>query len=257
MDSAPITLPPSERSPPGSQFKSDPEQPPLGIIHLMLWTACAAVCFSLASAFDLEFEPTDGVEGIVLPVAHGVGTSAALAGLLLAAARRRRGLPYPGQPGETLLLLLGVGAAMSMIQGVLLYAQGGPYMGSQGVLYSGFMCFHLLFLAVIYVIAAVRTKVPRWRWFFAARIVAPVLCTVLPTALFRFSTIHWYTILSCSPHVLLAAFLIGIAAKDFREHVSGRVRYRWTHWLGIAVQLWSSAVLTVRMIWWTLSQELP
>ena len=275
MDSAPITPLPPEPSPPGSAVKSEPEQPRLGIIHLMVWTACTGVYFSLRSPIVWGFDQTDDVATIVFQVGQGVGTSAALAGLLLAATRRWRGLPYPGQPGETLLLLLGAGAVMSMIQEVLLYAQGGPYMSVQGVLYSGSMCFHLLFLAVIHVIAAVRTKVPRWRWFFVATVVTLVLsffwAVILflvsisgsailsfgPHILLAFSTIAGSEILYYGPRFLLAAFLIGIAARDFREHVFRRASYRWTHWLGIAVQLWSVAMLTAQMIWWTLSLEFP
>ena len=250
MDSDPI--PP----PPDSPFAREPEQPRLGIIHLMVWTTCAAVYFSLISTLRRAFEsPDDGVD-IALWVAYGLGSSAALGGLPLAASRRWRGLPYPGQPGETLLLLLGVGAATNMLGYLLVmlaYSDDWSDSGISTGLYVGFTCCNVLFLGVLYLIAVVRTKSLRWRLFFVAKPLVVVITYVLPVAITSFfATMRWYAIFSHGPEILLSAFLVGIAAKDFREHVLTRVQYRWTHWLGIAVQLWSGAVLIVYAIWSTL-----
>lgn len=88
MDSDPITPPPSEPSPPGSPFACEPEQPRLGIIHLMVWTAFAAVYFSLISTVRRAFDSPEDAVDIAIWVAYGVGASAALAGLPLAAVRR-------------------------------------------------------------------------------------------------------------------------------------------------------------------------
>ena len=57
--------------------------------------------------------------------------------------------------------------------------------------------------------------------------------------------------------ILLAAFLAGVAARDFREQPSRHVQYRWTHWLGIAIQLWSGVVSAAYAIWRTLFHGLP
>jgi hypothetical protein len=45
MDPAPITPSSPQPSSPGSPFA--PEQLRLGIIHLIVWTACTAICFSI------------------------------------------------------------------------------------------------------------------------------------------------------------------------------------------------------------------
>ena len=227
----------------------------------MVWTACTAVYFSLLSTIRRAFDsPQDAVD-IAIWVAYGVGASAALAGLPLAAVRRWRGLPYPGQPGETLLLLLGAGAVMGMLQQLLMLlvlVEEWSDLGLSHSLHTGGACCGMLFLGVLYLIAAVKTKVFRWRLFFVATMVAVVFAYSLPVIMARlFVIMRWYPVFSCGPHILLAALLVGVAAKDFREHVITRTQYRWTHWLGIAVQLWSGAVLTVYMIWSILFHEWP
>lgn len=145
---------------------------------------------------------------------------------------------------------------MGMLQQLLMMlvlAEEWSDLGLSHILRTRGACCSMLFLGVLYVIAAVKTKVFRWRLFFVAKMVAMAVAYSLPGVMTGFfTTMRWHAVFSCGPQILLCAFLVGVAARDFRERAPTRSQYRWTHWLGIAVQLWSGAVLIVYAIWWTL-----
>jgi hypothetical protein len=87
--------------------------PRLGLIHLLMWTACVAVWLGLQRVVGQLFWNSahpfgDSILKIADTVLTSLGNGAALGGLLLWVARRRRGLPFPKHPGEYLLVVLGL-----------------------------------------------------------------------------------------------------------------------------------------------------
>jgi len=84
VNATPFSPSSPEPSSPGSPFAREPQ---LGIIHLMVWTACTAVYFSLYRVMV----PDDSARVSVLTyvdLSKGIGAGAALGGLLLYVARR-------------------------------------------------------------------------------------------------------------------------------------------------------------------------
>jgi len=246
-------------TPADTPFGPELEQPRLGIIHLMGWTACVAFQFAMVRAFSLpgttpRFEPS-----VVVWIGAEIGRATALGGLVLLAVRRYRGLRFSGQPGEAFLVLLGVGVALGIVQRfahfVVIRSPAGPVLVMQM-----FGLLGILLLAVMYMRAAIKTRIPRWRGFFVAAIaVYPLTYALMYLAmaagapgsnLGRSLT----PLLIQSPELILGALLVYIAIRDARQDRS----YRWTHWLGIGVGLWNGAMrlLTGAIVTWMLLSEL-
>ena len=250
------SIPQPEAPLPGSPFRPEPEQPRLGIIHLLVWTACVAGYFGVIRGLaPPAWSPRLGPSlGIWVGVAMGRATG--LGGLLLFAARRYRRLPFPRQPGETLLVLLGVGAAGHLLDYPIRY--GAVYLGTipRWVPDLSFLLAVVL-AAVLYLIAAVRTKILRWRVYFVTVFVAGALMVLLlllrpleesllvpPFILRRLIPFVWHW----AP-LVPGAVLVFVAVKDARQGL----RYRWTHWLGIGIGLWNGLMGAMWAAWLTWS----
>jgi hypothetical protein len=248
MDSdAPPALPLD--TPPDSPFGREPEQPRLGIIHLLGWTTCVAVQFSVIRAFA----PADWVPSLepslVLAAGVEIGQATALGGLVLWATRRYRRLPFPGQPGETLLVLLGIYAAMGLAERPLYHS--AAQLQTLPWLLSLFALLEVLLLAVLYLIAAVRTTVPRWRAYFVTVLATGAIAFILLLVMSRLlSPLHdslraFVPLVWRSPQIIPVAVLLFVAAKDARQ----RPPYRWTHWLGLGLGLWNGVMNVMSGVW--------
>ena len=244
--SLPSTQPPEPRlaaSPP----HPDPEQPRLGILHLMVLTTCVAIYFSIFCPFLSGMNMADSVTDLAFYLGYGVGSGVALAGLLLWPARRYRGLPFPTQPGERLLILLGMGALLEMLRNLILLRTfyGSDYDSVFLILLEIFHLLLVVVLAVLYLLAVVRTKILRWRLYF---IVAASLLGFYAPALVVLSSpssLLWPPLIYVSPHLVGLVFLLGAVLRD----VVQKIRYGWPHWLGVAIALWNGAMLTVLALW--------
>jgi hypothetical protein len=236
-------------TPPDSPFRREPEQPRLGIIHLLGWTTCVAVQFSVIRAFAAADWVPSLEPSLVLAAGVEIGQATALGGLVLWAARRYRRLRFPGQPGETLLVLLGIGAAISLVQRPLYYS--AAQLQTLPWLLSLFAFLEVLLLAVLYLIAAVKTTVPRWRAYFVTVLVTGAIAFILLLLMsLLLSPAHdslraFMPLISRSPQIIPAALLLLVAVIDSGQ----RPRYRWTHWLGIGLGLWNGVMNVMLGVW--------
>ncbi|HUT88971.1 MAG TPA: hypothetical protein VMY37_05725 [Thermoguttaceae bacterium] len=256
MDPDAPSTSPFPTPPPDSPSRPEPEQPRLGISHLLVWTACVAAYFSVARAFSSPDWVPRLELSLVLAVGLTMGRATALGGLLLWVARRYRHLPFPGQPGETLLVLLGIYAAQVLLQYPIHY---GAELGTIPRWAPGlFSDLAVLLIAVLYLIAAVRTKILRWRVYFITVLVAGAIMVLLLLSLPLAESLLGPTFTAGRrllpfvpdlPRVLPGAVLLFVAVKDARQ---GR-RYRWTHWLGIGIGLWNGLIGIPSAAWvtWT------
>jgi hypothetical protein len=219
----------------------EPEQPRLGIIHLMVWTACVAVHLSIMRSLW----PADGsTEPALIPwMLSSVGGGAALGGLLLWAARRIRGERFPRHPGEYLLIVEGLCMAFFLaiwtpiwifllrIEDYFYFYFTVPEVAISGL---------YLVQTTIFLWAAVKVRVRRWRWFFLAwsgttLLSMPLLCC----GVLQIGGSQQVA------HLVIGGWLVAVVLKD---HFQG-LRFPWTHWLGVAIRFWLTAASLGWFLW--------
>ncbi len=259
MDSDPVPPPPDAS--PGSPFRPEPEPPRLGILHLLVWTACVAVYFSLTHAvYSRQMVQAAQLDldsmgfGVGLWVMEGIVSGTALGGLLLLASRRYQRLRFPRQPGETLWALLGIAAVMELLSSWLWYlAAGEPgsnvHAGLWVSLDGGFRFLTIVVLSVLYLFAAARTKTGRWRLYLITVAAANVVVFFLPCMGVILFSVRWALVFSLGPQLIPLVVLLGVALKDF---LTGD-RYGWTHWSGVGIALCNGVILATQLVWWILA----
>jgi pimeloyl-ACP methyl ester carboxylesterase len=216
-----------------------------------------AIYFSaLSPILSDEIWAAHGVADRAIWVGFGIGSGAALAGLLLWPARRYRRLPFPTQPGERLLILLGVGALLGLARNLLIV--GGEMPSDVGALCFVFQnVFQMLtsgILSVFYLLAILRTKILRWRLYFIAAAAAYMLGFVPPMLLedlLQPTSRFWFPLVRTCPSLLGSLFLVGAILRDEFQGV----RYRWPHWLGVIIAIWGNAMRIVWGLWWAFSGQ--
>jgi hypothetical protein len=202
---------------------------------------------------------------LILAVGAEIGRATALGGLLLFSVRRYRRLPFPGQPGETLLVLLGIGAAISLVDRPLYYYAYYATYQAQAIpqaVYQGSQFLGVLLLAVLYLLAAIRTRIPRWRVYFVTALLAGAITILLLSFISFVQPVQPWTpysvrrlnfLLLQLPPLLTGVAILFVAVKDAREVI----RYRWTHWLGVGIGLWIAVLHVMSSIWFTCFDTVP
>ena len=237
------------REPSDSIESPPPEQ--MGLIHLFGWTACVAAY--LAFWQTLQPWPEGFGTGLAfLAILQALGSGAALGGLVLLVARRRRGMPFPVHPGDYLLTVLGLELVLHLPLVILQRFFGTTLALSLGESWvHASNLFSVVVGTALRVWPAMRLTSRRWRFAFALAAAArlamtvPILSTWLrvgpgPLGIFRSSLelpqgLRW---------VSLAVF-VGVLVVDRRV---GR-RYPWTHWAGLLTLFWISAVVLLQAAW--------
>lgn len=225
------------------------EEPPrLGITHLLVGTACAALVLGV----ERWFAPVllQGAETSRYLAFHGLyalGSAAALGGVLLWGWRRYCGHAFPRHPGEYLLVVMGVLILASLLLRVVLCvvapSEGDILADATGkALLVGWSVGLPLAGVVAFGIAAIRVQSRRWRVFFGCESVLslhyPLVMLMMAMGLPVYFGRDLLILLYGLPHLVTGAVL-GIAVwLDWRQ----RTGYPWTHWLGIAAKLWLAAL---------------
>ncbi len=248
-------MPPSPAPPdapdspePTAPTSNRPERPPLGILHLMVLTACVAVVSGINTSGVVpnrreKLDADTGRLGVAVGAVYSIGGGAALAGLLLLT-RRRRGLAFPEHPGEYLLVFTGVGSVLDMVVRAVFLQFFEPSMSG---VYSLLSLAALGIIGVVFFWALACVDNPRWRFLLLA-IPAAKGVTAFPVA---FLLARWYRpgtmwrVTGVLPHLLVAAALMVVVLLD---HFQGK-RYPWTHWFGVATRLWLEAAAVMAFLW--------
>jgi hypothetical protein len=233
----------------GQQYQ--PTRPPesrsrLAILHLLVWTALVAVAMGIDTFATHLYSPADPaaarewLQRTVAPdqmVARSVRamlTGAGLGGLLMYFARRRRGIPFPLEPGEWLLVVLGVDgfAQLCSVGARPLVSRSSNYLG-----------VHLALLIVEALVSVVGYLLPVWfgklhgpwrRFFRAAVILAGIwLMIMIAFALTQLGFAYWVVgglRWIYLPILILCTVFFGIAAvREIRKPA----QRGWVHWAGI------------------------
>jgi hypothetical protein len=213
----------------------------LGIAHLLVWTACTALYLGLTRSLHLVPAVPGSGAAIALWSLQGIGAGAALGGLLLLMARMFRGVPFAVHPGEMLLGVTAVSVVLATVTCAVLltaivYVEGEP---PAGLWFVGFSLAQLACVS-LYLGAALRVHVPRWRFYFLLTAGAIGLRGVG-----LLGETHSGILLWLLPELALPVLLSVIAAADLIH----RCHYPWTHWLGIATALWLGVLQAINMAW--------
>lgn len=175
----------------------------------------------------------------------GLAAGLALGGPLLFVARRSRGMCFPMHPGETLWILQGIAClcaiAVQMTIGVFILLEGSDGFFDPGdyLLRWGLHFARCVLVATIYLVAARRTRIGRWRVFFYAH------------------TAHYaaYLVFTCAGFTLARywTFLFpgGVLAAVVLTDVLRRGRYPWSHWSGVAIYFWFCGGSICSMVYYT------
>ena len=213
---------------------AEPEQPRLGIIHLLVWTACVAFYLGLHRIFVADAPQEVHDRFMIFGAVQSMGMGAAFGGLLLWAARRYRGWSFPRYPGEYLLVALGLAGVITLT----LYGLFGLVTKALGP-YTPWFAMAILFAAyaavqgVVFLVPALRIKIPRWRWFFFSVAGVSLIGVLLPCAGPEF----WGACLQIL-HLVPDAVLVVTVLVGWRQER----RFPWTHWLGVVINLWFGVV---------------
>ncbi|MFV2068693.1 MAG: hypothetical protein ACC645_17110 [Pirellulales bacterium] len=217
--------------------------PRLSILNLMVGTACIGLYLRLSRSAWVG--PTFEIQGgdAALWAVWGIGSGAALGGLVLLMARRRKGLPFPVHPGEIIFVLLGFESSIEVFS----YGLTAIYELATGnarsyFFQSGLPCIQSLMMAGLFAGAAFRTTSRRWRIMF--------FCT-------GGSYVAYFFLICLGPLVYFTVPLIAdvvLLAVVTMDHWDGQ-RYPWTHWMGVILDLWSIPMiglwiaLYARLLW--------
>jgi hypothetical protein len=217
-----------------------PPKPRLSILHLMVWTATSAammafynLIISLQPSNERNDNLTNSPVGMMLRTIWSMRAGSSLGGVLLLVSRRRRKLAFPSEPGEWLLVTLGVGTSINLA----LYFIFAVTQAGQPYNYPLVLAFHLIRQLIDvgeFMLPALMCKNDRdWRKFFWACTVVAILAAsltllgfVVGQAFFWITKPGWVRWLPMA----LCATVYGVAVvDDLRQHQDRG----WVHWVGV------------------------
>lgn len=214
-------------------------EPRLGIVHLLVWTACVAFLLGIDRFFSSSFAPGDRANRILLAFGiQALGAGAGLGGLLLWGWRRYHGQPFPYYPGEYFVVIAGAVSALYVpLKVSLSFMAASAATGDRLYLMTAmaWTCAPGLVAVIAYLVSAIRMKVTRWRVVFLLNL-GFVILRRFGVLLSPFPGLAPWIELYL---IFLADAIVGIALwLDYRQ----KSRYPWTHWLGIAIFYWGTVV---------------
>lgn len=230
-------------------------QPRLGIIHIMLWTACVAVMLTIQGGiYQVIQTPEASVLRMLLRGAWAAVLGAGLATLFVFFARRRRGIPFPVHPGHWLLLILGTTYGLHQLAWVpTFFVNDWVHEHNDGVEFVQALVRASVPLAAcgLYAVAtAAHRCCTRWAVLFGLRAGASAfmcclgLLEALMLATAGYPREFWrvaYLIEFFFWFVMAVTVVLDVRARSARD---------WLHWTGVAMIQTAS---TLACIWYLLN----
>jgi len=223
------------------------EQPRLGIIHLMLWTAGTAVALTIDRvAQDLVPEESSLVDPIQpgISAVWAICVGPAIGAWAILVRRRLHGIRFPTEPGEWLLLVSGASYVFSQLcTTVGQLTQDAD--ATQAPLPLLWFAMGHLFPAIGYVIAALYNRRPR-SWMVCFATIAIVHALLVIELLAHSFSVYWpyLNLISfafvCLPLVVLVASGIDLGR---RRH------FGWLHWVGVITYLCGMLMWVSVVVW--------
>ena len=236
----------------GTPLADRPEPPRLGILHLMVLTACVALWMGirralvLATGGDVSTLGSDPYQAAVGSL-RGIGGGAALAGLILFFARRLRGFRFPVHPGEYLLVISGVTITLQLAMYPVYVSIAHRDISSRMWGFVSLRLAELAVSAVLFIWALVRLKIWRWRVYLLS---IPV-CYLGGYALIRTAAPPGPMFFLMQGVAPLAVSVV-LSLVVIQDHLEGK-QYPWSHWMGVALRFWLDVVRIVSSLWLALT----
>ena len=217
------------------------EPPRLGIIHLLVWTACVAFYLGIIRSFWLLLPGGSETSGaLIFANLFGMANGTALGGLVLFAARRYRRIRFPVHPGEVLLVALGVSTVLGLILYVpfLLYVSINFHslsLKGRTADLAPLLLLNMFGNAAIFLVSMAFTNVPRWRGFFITVAAFSVICGCIGGPM---NAVLLFPVLGMMSPIagLVLCFVVFL-------DVTQRIKYPWTHWVGVGIAIWITVVM--------------
>jgi hypothetical protein len=180
-----------------------------------------------------------GVTGLLMAMVSSLGVCTSWAGLLIFISRRWRGVPWPIEPGEWLLAVLGMNSIASFV--VFRLPEG---FFEAKLLVSIAVTCTLFFMPILS-----RRLATRWKVFFGlAMITLPVfliqLILLLRQLYLLLNVIEFTWWLDAASLLIAIILVIVVSWMDRRD---GR-KHDWLHWIGIATYLYSCTAVPQQLL---------
>jgi hypothetical protein len=230
-------------------------KPPLSVLHLLIWVGLVTVLFGLWNLLDrlqperIQREISDWTKGpmsVVLRTMSVAAEGATIGGLLILVARRRRGIAFPIQPGQWLLVFFGLSDLIDLLFCYSsLLTTDGTYHTRRWYEFH-YLSEHLEYVLAFGVVAVASKTAGPWRWFLWTATIAALLSAgraVLPVfdewqSIYTHQWVRW-------PSMAICAGMLAIAVGyDLRRRTSRG----WVHWVGVLAMTLS---FIEQEIWYT------
>jgi len=228
-----------------------PDQPRLGIIHIMLWTAGSAVILAVYRALA-AWDELPGQQQVFLQVRQilfSMSYGAAVGGLGVFLVRKLRGVPYPLYPGHWILLNAGILTVLSFAAWAVIATQiDDEDFRAQHLAWNVWAGADSVIGAAVYFYPTWRLREgTRWTLYFSAQIVISLVYVEIVLAEQVFDP--WYTLRwDLAPVFATATAILLLVAVllDWRS----QLRRDWLHWTGVTVCVAGLSLSVVSWVAW-------
>jgi hypothetical protein len=214
-------------------------QPQFSIAHVMLWTFFSALVMGVyhyaTQMYGMQAQSAaQGAGWLILRFLWQAAAAAAISGCTIFLVRRFKGLKFPVQPGEWLLVTQSLVSLAELAGAVVRASVAKLPWESQNTLVRGAMCGDAAVTFVGYLLPALfYCERGAWRRFF---VLAAILAALSAAAQIRFALSdrsltdgpRWLLMLMLAASVVL--FIIPVIHDLRRKMPRG-----WLHWWGVAM----------------------
>ena len=233
-------------------------EPPLGIQHFLVWIACVAAYLGIQKTLLQQFGVPDSssIVADAIHVGYAIGIGAAIGTLFMLVRRRRYGIPFPTHPGEFFAVQVGTCIVLEVPLYLLWFCFGESiwytfteryYNSLESAVMMALLCGLPQAAAVVAICVWAIKRCPQWMWracfiaFVAGHAIEAAFRWFLPFSVVPFVPQILFNWLLQGRYVW-APFFFGALLLDAKS----RYHRPWTHWLGIAIQIWIWAIFLVR-----------
>jgi hypothetical protein len=224
-------------------------------LHLLIWVGLVAVLLGLWDLLD-RLQPesvrhqigdwTQRPISVILRTMSVSAAGAAVGGLLIFFARRRRGMAFPVQPGEWLLVMFG---AIDVIDLAVYYSalfKADRTYYTHGWYEWHYFSEHVEYFLAFGLAAYFCKSAGPWRWFFWTATIAAILSAkrAMGPIVDDWQSIYTQPWLRWPALAICAGMLAIAVGSDWRNWT----RRGWVHWVGVLTMTLS---FVEQEIWYT------